>query len=136
MNIMKILVLVLFVFLFFGSPVSAADKPGVPDRYKWTTVDTVLQSTFVALVIVDWQQTREFTGCPDKYPGKYETNPLLDEHPRARDVNRVVAGSIIVHTAVAYLLPKPYRTIWQSLWIGVEAHAVYCNYKAGIELRF
>lgn len=132
---MKIFVPVLLIFLI-TSPVFAADAPNTQDRYKWTTLDTVLQSSFIALVLVDWQQTREFTGSRDKYPTKAETNPLMSEHPSAREVNRTIAGCILVHTGVAYLLPKPYRTIWQSVWIGVEAEAVYHNYCGGITLRF
>ncbi len=133
---MKVLVSVFFLLVFVSPPVSAADSHTTPDRYKWTTLDTVLQSAFVAIVIVDWQQTREFTGCRDKYPDKYETNPLLGPHPSAREVNQVIVGSIVVHSAVAYLLPKPYRTVWQAVWIGVEAQAVSANYSAGISMRW
>ncbi len=118
------------VLFLLASPALGAD------RYTWTKQDTFVQGAFLALVFVDWQQTREFTSDRCKYPTKYETNPLMHNHPTAREVNIVVFGSVVVHTAVAYLLPRPYRTIWQSFWIGVEAEAVYSNFSAGISMRF
>ena len=126
---MKIISTVLF-FLVISSSVLANDK------HTWSTDDSALQTGLIALIVVDWHQTREFTSKRHKYPTKYESNPLLKAHPSAREVNRVIAGSIIAHTGIAYLLPKPYRTIWQSLWLGVEADAVYSNYRAGITLSF
>ena len=66
-----------------------------------------------------------------------ETSPLLGTHPSRDKIDLVFGGGILAHTAIAYLLPHPYRTYWQSFWIGVETEAVYANYyKAGIRFRF
>ncbi len=127
---MKIISTVFFFFLVLSSSVLA------DDRHTWTTGDSLLQSALIGLIVVDWHQTREFTSKRQKYPTKYESNPLLKAHPSAREVNSVIVGCILVHTGIAYLLPKPYRTIWQSLWLGVEVDAVYANYRAGITFSF
>lgn len=114
-------------------------KPGAVfcgERHAWTTSDTLLQSTFIGLTIIDWKQTREFTGNRHKYPDMYETNPLMGPHPSARKVNIIMATSIIAHTVTAVLLSKPYRTYWQGLWIAVEIRCIYANYRAGISIHF
>lgn len=116
--------------------VSASSPGHAEERRSWTAMDTYLQSAFFAVLFVDWQQTREFTGSPHKYPGKSEANPVLGAHPSPREVNQFFAGSVLVHTGISYLLPRPYRTIWQSVWIGVEIGAVATNASAGITMRF
>jgi len=128
---MKLTIMLLACILFFTPSIAQAE-----DRHAWTKTDTALQTGFITLVLIDWKQTREFTGNRSKYPTKYESNPLLPAHPTAREVNRFVAGSIIAHTGIAYLLPRPYRTIWQSIWIGIEGEAVLSNYVAGITTHF
>lgn len=118
------------ILVAVSSPVQAQD------RGAWISMDSYLQSAFFVILFVDWQQTREFTGNPHKYPGKSEANPLLGSHPSPRKVNQFFAGSVLAHTGIAYLLPRPYRTIWQSVWIGVEIGAVATNASAGITMRF
>jgi hypothetical protein len=76
------------------------------------------------------------TGNPQKYPGIYETNPLLGRHPSARRVNSIMAASITAHTAIAILSPAPFRTIWQSFWIAAEIKCIHTNYQMGISIRF
>lgn len=127
---MEKLFAVIFLVFFLPSP-SAGE-----DRAAWTATDTAVQAVFVALTFVDWEQTRTFTRDQDKDYHKDETSFLLGTHPSQQKINLVFGTGILAHTAIAYLLPHPYRTYWQSFWIGVETEAVYSNYEAGIRFRF
>lgn len=127
---MEKIIFVLFILSLLTLPAFAEDKN------SWTAGDTALQSTFIVLGVIDWKQTREFTGNGHKYPEMYETNPLLGPHPSARKVNVVMGTSIAIHTGIAVLLPQPYRLIWQSLWISVEIHCIHSNYQAGVSIHF
>jgi hypothetical protein len=64
---------------------------------EWTRADTVTEAAFVAVVLMDWQQTRRALGA--------------------------VAG----HALIARLLPRPYRAGWQYVTIAVEVGAVANN---------
>ncbi len=128
---MKKLFVVMFLVFFLPS-LSVGE-----DRAAWTATDTAVQAAFVAITIIDWEQTRTFTCDQDNDYHKDETSPLLGDHPSKQKIDLVFGAGILAHTAIAYLLPHPYRTYWQSFWIGVETEAVYSNYyKAGIRFRF
>ena len=118
------------LLLLFTVSVSAADNQ------TWASSDTSLQSAFIVLTFMEWRQTREFSIHRDRYSESYKVNPLLSRDPSARDANRAAAASLLVHTGLAFVLPKPYRTIWQSFWIGVQGGAVLSNYVACISVRF
>jgi hypothetical protein len=126
----------LILFFIFFTSVSAAPAFSAEEKDGWTAADTASQSLFIALTIIDWRQTREFTGNPHKYPDLVETNPVMGPHPSARRVNSIMGASIAVHTLTAVLLPKPYRTIWQWVWIGAEIKCIRTNYRAGVSFHF
>ncbi len=113
-------------------------SPEPLDLRRWTAADTALQATFLLVTAVDWAQTRSahvgYEG-PD-YPYE-ETNPFLGKHPSALRIDSMIAASMVGHTLVAYLLPKPYRTLWQLGWITVESATVVKNhYSAGVRIRW
>ena len=134
------------VFLVIASVSHAEDK------WTWTKTDTALQSVTVALMVVDWGQTLDIadskvTNCypswdntasvkSTNYYTASEVNPILGEHPSRGSVNLYFASVIVGHTAVARLLPKPYRTFWQAIWIGGEITAVGHNHTAGFRVKF
>jgi hypothetical protein len=117
-----------------------------PAAGKWTSTDTALQLGVISLQVADWGQTRAIAnGHTSEYMDGngftrtrtyYETNVLLGPNPSAGRVNAYFAASIVGHTAVAYLLPQPYRRIWQSLFIVVEAHFVIRNDSIGLKVDF
>lgn len=114
----------------------------------WTKMDTALQTAFVAATVADWAQTRQISSQPefsrpaDRTIRSYtqtryrEMNPILGEHPSTRAVNTYFVTYIITHTTISYLLPKPYRTIWQSVFVGVEIAYVRSNYNIGLKIKF
>ncbi len=142
---MKILfgaLLVLFlIFAFLPSPASALDP--------WTKTDTAFQAATVALTLADWGQTRwmqrQYT---KREPGRIywegwrpegiydEINPILGEHPSQSRIDVYFAGLILGHTAIARLLPNPYRRIWQGVFIVTEAGFVAHNITIGARIKF
>ena len=113
---MKICIVIVIVFM----PLAAWSA-------DWTTQDTILQASLIGLIAIDWMQTLE--SLNGNY---YETNPILGKEPSRSEVNICIASSMIIATAVAYLLPSKYRIIFQSIVIGVELEAVNYNYQIGI----
>lgn len=110
---------------------------------NWTTGDTVLESAFVAGAVVDWAQTRSLgsrrcvTDSQQIQSCHWESNALLGRNPSRATVNTYFPLVILGHAAVSALLPRPYRTIWQAVWIGVEVTAVRTNYPVvGLGVQF
>lgn len=91
---------------------------------EWTSTDTAFQLTMTTLQIVDWGQTRYFLDRP--YIGD-ESNPLLGSNPSRLKLNLMVGGAIVGHAVVSYLLPQPWRRVWQMVGIIAEAGAVGNN---------
>jgi len=98
----------------------------------WTKKDTAYQATFLILQTVDWLQTKEIA----RNPRYYEQNPILGKYPSQNAVDFYFLSTAIAHSAVAYLLPKEYRRVWQCVFIGISAHCVARNYHIGIRINF
>jgi len=96
---------------------------------KWTANDTALQLTYTTLHVMDWTQTLHIARNPEKY---YETNSHLGRHPSEGRVNSYFAGGLVLNTAVAYVLPKPWRTMWQVGFIVDRYAYVQHNRRIGI----
>jgi hypothetical protein len=111
------------------------------DRSEWKPVETWLEVSYAALHLVDWSQTLWFIERPmdtRRPPPVWdgERNPVLGRHPRRSTVNIYMAGTLALHTAVSLALPRPYRSVWQCLTVGVEASVVGSNYAAGVKMSF
>jgi hypothetical protein len=99
---------------------------------KWTTLDTILQSTYAFTLIADWAQTRQI--C--KFDNLQESNPIMGRNPSNKTINIFFVGNFLIHTTISYFLPKPYRTVWQAYFIGVEKEAIEHNKNSGIHINF
>lgn len=122
--------------------------PATSRANDWTTADTLWQATYTALHVADWGQTLHIRECEREstvfngqtyYKGgcdHAERNPILGEYPTRGEVNAYFATTLILHTAIAYYLPPPYRRIWQIVWIGVQANTVSRNINAGVKFSF
>ena len=93
----------------------------------WSTQDTILQGVVLAAFDVDRRQTLQIKNVP----GLYETNPILGQQPTDVGVNNYFIVVALVHTGIAYLLPR-YRTMFQAVTIGVEAGVIGNNYSLGL----
>ncbi len=98
------------------------------DARRWSTLDLALESGCVLTLGLDWLQTRS--------PNDEELNPLLGRHPSRTKVDVYFAGSALAHVAIAAVLPRPWRTVWQAAVMGMEIGVVNRNYFAGIKFGF
>ena len=95
----------------------------------WTETDTARQVAYSALHVADWMQTRQIARQPDRF---HETNPILGRHPSLGRVDAYMAGTLVLHAAVAYALPSPWRSWWQHVGIAVETGAAAGNAAIGL----
>jgi hypothetical protein len=110
------------VALLVASPAAARDP--------WTNPDTAAEAGFVAVVLLDWQQTRAALAS-----GHVELNPIIGQHPSRARLDAMVLGGVVAHAVIARVLPQPYRRAWQYVTIGVEVAAL-ANNAAHVGLRF
>ncbi len=131
--------LILIVFLFTASPLTAI----AGDPYKWTWEDTALQTVYSGFLVADWSQTLHTardhitqhnfrTGFTPYYESQDGAQRFIGKYPSKRNVNMYFTTMMIGHAAVSYLLPKPYRTIWQSFYIIYEYDTVQKNRDIGL----
>lgn len=137
----------LLIFCLIASNAFAFDE--------WSKTDIALQSVYTVLHVIDWGQTRYLTTqrnisviktngntCyygPCTYStqvSKIETNFILGKFPSKTEVDLYFASTLVLHTAISYILPKPYRTLWQAGTIGLEAYVINNNFNVGIHGMF
>ena len=120
---MKIMALILMLLIVGCGWVEAQDE--------WTNQDTALQLTYTVAHVMDWNQTLHIARNPDRYYEK-GCDAFIGYHPTKRKVNAYFASTLLLHTVIAYTLSKPYRTVWQSVWIGVEYNQIQRNREIGL----
>lgn len=98
---------------------------------EWTKTNTALQLTWTAMHVLDWSQTRAIAKNPDRYWEK--VNPILGTHPSVSKVDTYFAATTVGSLLVAYVLPHPWREVFQGASIGVSAYCISINFK--IHLR-
>jgi hypothetical protein len=108
-----------------------ASSSASEDRRRWTATDTALEASLVLVLTVDWMQTRT-----DVAPRCWELNPLLGRCPSPFAVDIYFAGLVVLHVAVAILLPHPWRTLWQVLLLLKETITITRNHVLGIRVRW
>lgn len=132
---------VLFVLLVLCSDCYAFDD--------WSKTDYALQASYTVLHVMDWNQTRNISdrngervivstskGTTVGYRQESESNIFLGKNPSQALINGYFAGTLILHTAIAYILPSRYRTAWQCVTIGFEGSTVVRNARLGISMSF
>jgi hypothetical protein len=88
---------------------------------EWKKRDTALELAFVTTAAIDWHQTMSITaGCQ-------ETNPMIGTCGDIVPPSIYFPIVIVLHAVVAAALPRPWREIFQSFSIGVEANTIYTN---------
>ena len=103
------------------------------DAHTWTRTDYALEVTYQALHLVDWRQTVTISQNGDKY---IELNKSLGPHPSHGNVNRYMGFIAVGHVVVSIVLPRPARTVWQSISLLEVAAAVNSNRRLGIGATF
>jgi hypothetical protein len=99
------------------------------DPRRWTSFDTGLLVAELSLTTVDMGQTMRFTRR-----GVAEQNALVGRHPGRNRVREIWLGSMALQTGGALLLPRPWRTVWQTAWVSGESFATLHNLRFGITI--
>lgn len=114
----------------------AADAAVASDRWEWRRSDTALQATYTVLHLVDWSQSIDIARRAPAHPLWQEGNPILGSFPSERRVHAYMAATLVGHALIARALPRPYRSVWQCITIGLETSAVGMNFSSGVRLAF
>ncbi len=112
------------IIFFVITSVSFADP--------FTTQDKILEATYLSLHVIDWGQSQHIARNPDRFN---EINPILGSHPTAGSVNTYMLVSGLLHPAISYVLPQPYRKWFQYGTLGIKAGLVGNNIAIGAGLR-
>jgi len=97
---------------------------------EWTKTDTGLQLLYTGLHVIDWGQTAH--EAKEGWHFRHETNLILGGGPKESTVHIYMASTLVGHAVISYILPKPWRQIWQGAGIGIEAWCVGNNYRIGM----
>jgi hypothetical protein len=125
---------IIIILLLIAGTVQAADK--------WTTQDKILETTWLAIHIIDYGTTLDTTNYGNRYR---EINPILGEHPSRDKIHIYMIGTAILHPIVTHYLPRkvkifgydfPARTVFQSVTIGMSGGCVVQNLSVGLRLAF
>ena len=119
----------LAVALLLAAPAASALEP-------WTSYDTALEVAFAGALVADWLQTRQIARTADGPGGLEESNPLLGRRPSGPHLGGYFAAAAVGHLAVAAVLPRPWRTVWQATWIGLEGLSIRKNASLGLRVTF
>jgi hypothetical protein len=117
---------------------------------KWNIQDTILQTTFGILLFVDMKQTIWISEHPVINESYYdynrnifvskkryysESNPILGSHPSKKNIIKYFSVCMLIDTSIAYILPVPYRNIFQLGSIFIEINPIIHNYNAGVKFN-
>jgi len=102
-----------------------------PAKAEWTHDDTVRQSIFLGLKVIDGLQTHEIVKHPDKFK---EANPFLPEHPTMGQVNRFILVGAIVPSLMAYWFEGDTRKGFQYGIILAQGAVDISNWKVGVRI--
>lgn len=101
----------------------------------WTATDWSMLAVYFTMHGMDWAQTLHIARDPKNH---IEANGLLGPHPSEGRVNSYFAATLAGYVGVSYLLPNPYRSVWQGTWIHIMYNNVQNNrtHGIGISLHF
>ena len=127
----------------FGNPLQCLWYKYNEDDH-WNKADTLYQSIFVGLMLIDWKQTHDVIGKKEtvhiggdvidqhgtvigswhhsykRYAYK-ENNPIMrhlwGEHPSKKQLAIYCSSVIIGHSLISYILPNPWRKMWMGAGI-------------------
>lgn len=78
--------------------------------------------------IIDWGQTRAISES-SKF---VELNPILGKHPTLSAINNYMAGTLVAHWLITYLLPEEWREEFQITTLVLEGVVILWNYSLGV----
>jgi hypothetical protein len=101
-------------------------------------MDTTFEVTFGVSLAIDSMQTYHFlrNAEPGERRPREEGNPILGARPSTAKLLAYELTAMTAHVVIARLLPRPYRRLWQVVWIGVEVYTIgrNCQTSGGFEV--
>jgi hypothetical protein len=98
----------------------------------WRTSDTVLATTYTALLYQDWRMTKQFIGTSKAT----ETSPLLSKHPSGTQIDAAAISSLAGAVVIGCFLDGTPRAVWFSFLSGVEFQADQVGWGLGFHGAF
>jgi hypothetical protein len=114
---MKTTIVVLLILAALPARAAVGCIGSEAEECRWDTFDYTLQGGYLTLTLADWIMTSK--AIDQNRTGWYETNPIIGRHPSQGKLGAYSLACMAGHTAIALVLPKPWRTAWQAVWIGV-----------------
>lgn len=116
-----ILMLLIYTTILFA-------QTNLKSNSRWDTDDTIKECVLQSLLAIDIWQTLGF-----RWNGRKETNIILGDYPTGQKVFAYGLAYAGLHYVISRLLPNNWiRDAWQYTTIGIEAHAVYYNWKINL----
>lgn len=106
-------------FVLLATPALAADWFG-----EWRTSDTVAESVFATLVLVDVMQTRYALDQDGQF---VEQNPVLGKNPDKLKLYGLALGGLVLHAGITKAIPPDWRIFWHEISICAELQAIGSN---------
>jgi transcriptional regulator with XRE-family HTH domain len=99
----------------------------------WTKTDTALEVASEIGIATEWAQML----TPHKnMPVCGIDAKIMGSQPSRARVNAYFIGWELVHPAISWVLPKPWRNVWQGATIGFELAVVPRNASVGCRVKF
>lgn len=95
-------------------------------------IDIVLEGASEIGLYAEWQQMRDVVRHPRTEIVCGVDEKIYGAHPRMRNVDAYFEAWLLVHPLVSYVLPRPYREIWQGGTIVFEFYVTRENASIGI----
>ena len=100
----------------------------------WTTRDTCLETACAAGITCEWAQM-----CSNASNGLVTCGidaHILDANPPRRRINAYFIGWELAHPVISWVLPRPWRNVWQGATIAFEIAVHQHNAAVGCRIHF
>jgi hypothetical protein len=100
---------------------------------EWSTTDKVLETAYMATILVDWRQTQDIRN----HAGYYEKmNGILGSHPSNTKINVYFVVATAAQYMIADALPEGYRTAWIGSGVLFELNVTSKNKSIGLKWNY
>jgi hypothetical protein len=100
---------------------------------NWDKTDSLLLTTALSTIAVDWAQTRDISRHPERFT---EGNPFLGSHPSVGRVDKYFALAMAGTAATAGFLTSTPRKWFLGGVTAVEVVVIISNHRVGIRADF
>ena len=104
-----------------------------PFMAEWDRTDSLLLTTALTTIAIDWGQTRDISRNPDRF---HEGNPILGTHPGIGTVDKYFALAMAGTAVTAgFLTPTPRKWFLGGV-TAVQVFVIISNHRIGIRAYY